>query len=735
MRELIQSVHLGLGASSKRKVYIVDEVHMLSAAASNTLLKTLEEPPPHVVFVLATTDPQKVLPTIRSRTQHFEFTLLTREQLIGHLADILGREGIEADPEVLDLIARKAAGSARDALSVLDQALAVGGGALDGAAVQSALGGAPFELRHSVLDAVAAEDVAGALTGIHNLLAQGHDVRRVADDLLRTLRDAFMAANAGGRVPYDGPAEEAAQLAALAQAMGNVARGARASRSWAKRSSTCASRRSPIRASCSRSRSCASRAAKRATSVETLLERVERLERALAAGGAAPVASARGSRAAARGGGGVPFRARWSRRAPRPRRRRARPTRPPNPQSNRNPLHPRPTTFDPDDVIEAWPAVLESLKAPLRAAIQHAQPIGVENGVVVFGVPRQRFDAINGRFRSDADVIKDAFAARLGFQPRFMLRPHDFDAPDALRPVGRRDRPSRRRQPCGRRGRRSADRPVGTRRRRRRAAVGFGGASCQRPRGRGRRGTPPRLGGATVANQQQMKMLRQIQQMQEDMAAAQAALADATVEATAGGGVVKATVTGEGDFRRDLDRPERRRSRRHRDARRSRGRRGPRSRAPSPRTPAGEDGCGDGRDRHERARRIGRSARLMAVYEGVVQTLIDELGRLPGIGPKSAQRIAFYLLKAAPEDARRLANSITEAKERVSWCRQCYNLAEGELCTFCRDEQARSPRACASSRSPATSLRSSAPASSAAATTCSRARSRRSKGSDRSSSA
>ena len=81
----------------------------------------------------------------------------------------------------------------------------------------------------------------------------------------------------------------------------------------------------------------------------------------------------------------------------------------------------------------------------------------------------------------------------------------------------------------------------------------------------------------------------------------------------------------------------------------------------------------------------------MAVYEGVVQTLIDELGRLPGIGPKSAQRIAFYLLKAAPEDARRLANSITEAKERVSWCRQCYNLSEGELCTFCRDEK-RDPR-------------------------------------------
>jgi recombination protein RecR len=77
----------------------------------------------------------------------------------------------------------------------------------------------------------------------------------------------------------------------------------------------------------------------------------------------------------------------------------------------------------------------------------------------------------------------------------------------------------------------------------------------------------------------------------------------------------------------------------------------------------------------------------VSIYEGPVQNLIDELGRLPGIGPKSAQRIAFYLLKADAEDARRLARSITEAKERVSWCRRCFNLADGELCMFCRDER------------------------------------------------
>ncbi len=77
----------------------------------------------------------------------------------------------------------------------------------------------------------------------------------------------------------------------------------------------------------------------------------------------------------------------------------------------------------------------------------------------------------------------------------------------------------------------------------------------------------------------------------------------------------------------------------------------------------------------------------MSVYEGPVQTLIDELGRLPGVGPKSAQRIAFYLLKAEPTDAKRLARAIEEAKDRVTWCRRCYNIAEGELCNFCRDER------------------------------------------------
>jgi recombination protein RecR len=83
-----------------------------------------------------------------------------------------------------------------------------------------------------------------------------------------------------------------------------------------------------------------------------------------------------------------------------------------------------------------------------------------------------------------------------------------------------------------------------------------------------------------------------------------------------------------------------------------------------------------------------------SIYEGPVQTLVDELGRLPGVGPKSAQRIAFYLLKVAPEDANRLARAIVEAKQRVSWCRRCFNIAEGELCAYCRDDRRDSTLLC-----------------------------------------
>ena len=122
MRDLVSRA--ALGTPGRQKVYIVDEVHMLSTAASNALLKTLEEPPAHVVFVLATTDPQKVLPTIRSRTQHFEFRLLDAETLGGLLTQVRNDAHLDVTDEALDVAIRRGKGSARDALSVLDQVAA-----------------------------------------------------------------------------------------------------------------------------------------------------------------------------------------------------------------------------------------------------------------------------------------------------------------------------------------------------------------------------------------------------------------------------------------------------------------------------------------------------------------------------------------------------------------------------------------------------------------------------------
>src|SRR5437660_1875913 len=126
VRELRENVRYA-PSKSRYKIYIIDEVHMLTAAAFNALLKLVEEPPPHVKFIFATTEPEKVLTTIKSRTFHYRFRLIPPAVLRDFLADLCGREGIKVDPLVLPLVVRAGAGSARDALSILDQ-LAAGGG-------------------------------------------------------------------------------------------------------------------------------------------------------------------------------------------------------------------------------------------------------------------------------------------------------------------------------------------------------------------------------------------------------------------------------------------------------------------------------------------------------------------------------------------------------------------------------------------------------------------------------
>jgi DNA polymerase III subunit gamma/tau len=202
MRDLV--ARAALSTPGRWKVYIVDEVHMLSNAASNSLLKTLEEPPDHVVFVLATTDPQRVLPTIRSRTQHFEFHLIDEDELSSLIGDVAKSEGLEVDAARITTVVRRARGSARDALSMLDQ-LATGAETTDD---QAALA--------DVVAFLARNDVGGTISALDQAVRAGRDPAQLAVDLIDRLRADFLAlvgASSVGVAPAE-PEDVLAELGA-----------------------------------------------------------------------------------------------------------------------------------------------------------------------------------------------------------------------------------------------------------------------------------------------------------------------------------------------------------------------------------------------------------------------------------------------------------------------------------------------------------------------------------------
>ncbi|HET6916717.1 MAG TPA: DNA polymerase III subunit gamma/tau, partial [Acidimicrobiales bacterium] len=196
MKDLLSRV--SLGTPGRWKVYIVDEVHQLTSQAASALLKTLEEPPGHVIFVLATTDPQKVLPTIRSRTQHFEFRLLGPEVLGSLLADVNSRAALGLPSEAIDLVVKRGQGSARDALSALDQVAAAGGAEEEAAVVADIVAG------------LGDRDPARVLTAVAEAAIAGRDPRRIATEVLEYLRNGFLAMQARSLVMLaDEAAEEA----------------------------------------------------------------------------------------------------------------------------------------------------------------------------------------------------------------------------------------------------------------------------------------------------------------------------------------------------------------------------------------------------------------------------------------------------------------------------------------------------------------------------------------------
>jgi len=193
VREIRANVGTVASTGGARRVYILDEAHMLSRAAANALLKTLEEPPEHAYFVMATTEPYKLPDTIRSRAQRFDFHPVGSETLITYLADIAGRERYQAAAEGLALIARHARGSVRDALGLLEQVAALGSGKVEARGVTRALGLAPSEAFTRLARTLADHDAAGALGLAAAIAAEGADLRRFVTDAIEFFRGVFLA--------------------------------------------------------------------------------------------------------------------------------------------------------------------------------------------------------------------------------------------------------------------------------------------------------------------------------------------------------------------------------------------------------------------------------------------------------------------------------------------------------------------------------------------------------------
>jgi DNA polymerase-3 subunit gamma/tau len=189
IRELTEAVRYQ-PAVLRKKVYVIDEVHMLTTEAFNALLKTLEEPPPHVTFMLATTEPHKLPNTILSRCQRYDFKLVPASRLAQHLTSIFEREGLKIGPAAVSLLVRESGGSVRDALSLCDQIISyVGAAAITEAHVAEVLGVADRSLTRSLVGALAAGNAGAALGGVEQAIERGVDEVQLARALVRYLRD------------------------------------------------------------------------------------------------------------------------------------------------------------------------------------------------------------------------------------------------------------------------------------------------------------------------------------------------------------------------------------------------------------------------------------------------------------------------------------------------------------------------------------------------------------------
>ncbi len=411
VRDLRDSVILA-PAVARTKLYIMDEAHMISTAGWNAFLKTIEEPPSHVVFVFATTEPQRVLPTIASRCQRFDFRRISTAAIAAHLARVCREEAAEADEAALHLIARHADGSVRDALAVLDQLLAAGAVAVQAAA--SLLGSVPQDLLFEFAEALATSEPGPALRAVHDVAEQGRDVRAFTSQLIGHLRALFLVQ----RVPeaaelIDATDEVRARIGAQAERFG-PSQLVHLLRLFADAQAEMRQQAPP--------RLALELAVVRATvpeadaSPEAMLSRVERLERLLEVGttAAAPPAAVpvpeRLPDAVATSRSEPVSSSRTKSREPAPKVK----------ESTPEAARPSPGLVDLEKIRRSWPVVLEEVrKASLRvhALLAETRPVSYEGDVLAIEA-RYGFHAEEIAAPRSAKVLAAALTAVLGLAPR-----------------------------------------------------------------------------------------------------------------------------------------------------------------------------------------------------------------------------------------------------------------------------------------------------------------------------
>ena len=412
------------------KVYIIDEAHMVTPQGFNALLKLIEEPPEFLVFVFATTEPDRVLPTIRSRTHHYPFRLIPPGVLRAHLERICAVEGIAVEPGVLPLVVRGGGGSARDSLSLLDQLIAgAGPTGITYPRTVGLLGVTDVALLDDMVDALAAGDAAAVYGTVDRVVEAGHDPRRFTVDLLDRFRDLLVLAavpDAADRGLLDAPEDELTRMVEQAGRLGiaTVTRFAEIVHTALIELRGTTSPRLVLELLCARMQLPDATADSAA-----LLQRVERLERRLAASQSGTPAGSATERSAAKKPPAAP--------APPAQ---AADGAPPAVASARSGGDAPPRTMDAVAIRQLWPAVLDAVKRGkqrTRALLHDAQVASVDGDLITLTAPSATLARMIGE-DSNVEVVRTALRDEVGGDWRITVQ--TLDSPpagvDPARPAG-----------------------------------------------------------------------------------------------------------------------------------------------------------------------------------------------------------------------------------------------------------------------------------------------------------